>query len=258
MNHDKILVNYNIYLSRLPAVGRLEIHYDSQKPKNIVSKISNGMLFLNTILDIVFPRYCISCNASGSDLCEKCLSLCPGTERESKSWVFPLFDYRHSPIKKAILLIKYKNKRKLLDIFSETLYGAIIEELSDLKVMENFQEPILIPIPLSKKRYRERGFNQAELLCEKIIEKDYYKYLKLEKSILIKVKDTLPQARIKNRQNRLKNLSNSFSTKNNKLLKGANIILIDDVTTTGATLNEAKKTLKKAGARKIIAFTIAH
>ncbi len=216
------------------------------------------MLFLDTILDIIFPCHCISCNISGSDLCEKCLSLCPGTERESPSWVFPLFDYRHPPIKKAIWLIKYKNKRKLLNTFAETLYGVMIEELSDLKVMKNFQEPILIPIPLSKKRYRERGFNQAELLCEKIIEIDEHKYLKLEKNILIKTKDTLHQTSIKNRRDRLKNLSGSFIVKNNKLLKGKNIILIDDVTTTGATLSEAKKILKGAGVRKIIAFTIAH
>lgn len=216
------------------------------------------MLFFDTILDIIFPRHCISCNIFGSDLCDKCLSLCPGAERETPSWVFPLFDYRHLPIKKAIWFIKYKNKKKLISIFSEILYGVIIEELSELKIMENFQEPILIPIPLSRKRYRERGFNQAELLCKKIIEFDQYRYLKLEKNILIKIKDTRHQVSIKNKQERLKNLSGSFVVKNNKILKGKNIILIDDVTTTGATLNEARKTLKKAGAKKIFAFTIAH
>lgn len=216
------------------------------------------MLFLNTILDIIFPRYCVSCNTFGLDLCEKCLSLCPEAERESQSWIFPLFDYRHPPIKKAIWFIKYKNKKKLANIFSEILHGAIMEELSELMIMKNFREPLLIPIPLSKKRYRERGFNQSELLCKKIIDIDQNKYLKLEKNILIKKIDTKHQVSIKDRKKRLKNLSGSFAIKKNQVLKGRNVILIDDVTTTGATLSEARKTLKKAGAKKVIAFTIAH
>ena len=84
--------------------------------------------------------------------------------------------------------------------------------------------------------------------------------LKLENNILIKPKETEHQARIENRQKRLKNILGSFSVKNEKveLVKGRNIILIDDIATTGATLNEARKILKQAGAGKIIAFTIAH
>ena len=88
----------------------------------------------------------------------------------------------------------------------------------------------------------------------------------LEKNVLIKNKETKHQAHIKNRSERLKNLIGSFTIKSSKqnakenisIIKGRNIILIDDITTTGATLNEAKKTLKQAGARKIIAFTVAH
>lgn len=216
------------------------------------------MHFLNTILDIVFPVYCISCGTPGSDLCEKCLSLCPSAERESQDWIFPLFDYRHPPIKKAVWLIKYNGKKRLINTFGELLYGRIVEELSELRIMENFNEPILIPIPLSKKRYRERGFNQSEILCQKLIEIDQNKYLKLEKNILIKIKETEHQARIGDRRHRLKNLSGSFAVKNGEVIKRKNIILIDDVTTTGATLNEAKKILKSFGARKVIAFTIAH
>lgn len=216
------------------------------------------MLFLNTILDIVFPRYCLSCNTAGTDLCENCLSTFPSAERETENWIFPLFDYRHPPVKKAIKYIKYKGKKKLLETFAEILYGAMIEELAELQVMENFQEPILIPIPLSKKRYRERGFNQAELLSRGIIKNDEQKYLKLENNVLIKIKETEHQANIKDRAIRLKNLANSFAVINTALIKGRNIILIDDVTTTRATLKEAKKVLKNSGAKKIIAFTLAH
>src|SRR3989338_3114883 len=123
------------------------------------------MKFLDTIFDIVFPANCISCKKRGSNLCTKCLSDSPSAERESANWIFPLFDYRHPPIKKSIWLLKYKNKRALANVFAEIIYDKIIEELSELSVMKNFYEPVLVPIPLSSKRYRERGYNQAELIC---------------------------------------------------------------------------------------------
>lgn len=219
------------------------------------------MGFLNTILDIVFPLHCISCGMSGVNLCPQCLLTCPLSERETAEWIFPLFDYRHPPIKEAIRLIKYKGKRRLIVPLAEILHGRMIEELSELKIMENFQKPILIPIPLSRKRRRERGFNQAELICQELVKINNLNQntdWKLEKDVLIKCKDTEHQARIKERQDRLKNLSGSFAVKNSEKIKSYNIILIDDVTTTGATLVEAKKVLKKAGVRKVIAFTLAH
>ena len=225
------------------------------------------MGFLNTILNIIFPVKCVSCGEFGTDLCLLCLSDCPGAERENAKWIFPLYDYRHPPIKKALWLLKYKGKKRLAPIFAEVLYGKILEELSELSVMENFREPILIPIPLSAKRYRERGFNQAELICKELIKIDNLRHgvdkknnFTLEKNVLIKIKNTEHQARIKDRSIRLKNLSGSFAVKNarEKLIKNKNVILIDDIITTGATLNEARKVLKNSGARKVVAFTIAH
>ena len=219
------------------------------------------MEFLNTILDIVFPVKCILCGKNGVDLCLGCLEDSPPAERESAKWIFPLYDYRHPVIKKSLWLLKYKGKKRLVSIFAEILYEKILEELSDLSIMENFHNAILIPIPLSLKRYRERGYNQAELICRELIKINNLRRgvdLKLENNILIKPKDTEYQARIKDRRTRLKNLSGSFAVKNEGLIKNKNIILIDDLTTTGATLNEARKVLKQAGARKVIAFTVAH
>ena len=219
------------------------------------------MRFLNTILDIVFPIRCISCETIGADLCLKCLTESKPAERETAEWIFPLYDYRHPPIKKAVWLLKYRGKKKLAGILAEAMYGRILEELAELSIMENFRDPILIPIPLSPKRYRERGFNQAELIGKKLIElqnSSPRKSFVLEKNILMKIKETKHQAQIKDRRERLKNLTGSLAIKNAQLIKGRNIILIDDVTTTGATLNEAKKILKQSGARKVIAFTIAH
>src|SRR3989344_4186551 len=93
---------------------------------------------LNSILNTVFPINCVSCGMAGSDLCLACLSDCPSAERESAKWIFPIYDYRHPPIKAALWLLKYKNRKKLAVIFAEILYGKILEELSGLSVMQNF------------------------------------------------------------------------------------------------------------------------
>ena len=152
----------------------------------------------------------------------------------------------------------------MVSVFAENIYDKIIEELSEMSLLQNFTAPILIPIPLSSKRYRERGFNQAELICIELVKisKTRGEVFTLAKNVLIKIKETEHQARIKDRSVRLKNLVGSFAIKNqeknSEFLKGKNIILIDDITTTGATLNEARKILRQAGVRKVIAFTVAH
>lgn len=219
------------------------------------------MRFLNTILNIVFPPKCILCGKYGIDLCRECLKDIPAAERECAEWIFPLYDYRNPTIKKSLSLFKYKGKKRLAYIFAINIYDKITEELSELSIMENFVEPILIPIPLSPKRYRERGYNQAELICKELVKTDSVRdenKFNLENNVLFKIKDTEHQAHIKDRRIRLKNLTNTYGIKNRELIKGRNIILIDDIITTGATLNEARKILKQNGARKVIAFTVAH
>jgi competence protein ComFC len=191
-------------------------------------------------------------------LCLSCLTTFPPAERECAEWIFPLYDYRHPALKKSLWLLKYKGKKTLAGIFAEAMYHRILEELSDLSVMENFRNALLIPIPLSKKRYRERGYNQAELICRALTKLDGNVNFKLVDNILIKPIETKRQAHIENRSERLKNVVGSFAVKNAELLKRKNIILIDDILTTGATLNEARKILKKSGAGKVIGFTVAH
>ncbi|MEX2028917.1 MAG: phosphoribosyltransferase family protein [Candidatus Paceibacterota bacterium] len=216
------------------------------------------MGLLNTLLDIVFPTNCLSCGVSGVDLCTTCLSSFPETTQENTKWIFPLYDYRAPPVKRALWEFKYKGKKRLAGSFAEILYGKIIEELSELSMMENFNDAILVPIPLSPKRYRERGYNQSELICKELIKLDGNVNFKFKSNVLVKIKETEHQAQIQDKSKRLKNLSDSFAVKESASIRGRNIILIDDIITTGATLTEAKKALRHAGARKIIAFTIAH
>ncbi len=219
------------------------------------------MGLLNTILDIIFPESCLGCGAGGVSLCLNCLASAPSAERESAEWIFPAFDYRHPPIKKAVWMLKYKGKRKLATVFAEIIYGRILEELADLQVMQNFTDPLLIPVPLEKDRQKERGFNQAELICRELTKLDNNINFSLKTDILIKIKNTKHQAKVENRSERLRNIIGSFGINEKQTdtkLEGRNIILIDDVITTGATLTEAKKILKRAGARKVVAFTVAH
>ena len=180
---------------------------------------------------------------------------------KAPDWIFPLFDYRHTAIKKSIWLLKYKGKKRFANIFAEVMYGKIIEELSELSVMKNFSEPILIPIPLSKKRHRERGYNQAELICNELIKINDLRHginFKLEKEYFNKNKRNRASGKYQRPERQIEKSFRFFFLKNPEIIKSKNIILIDDVTTTGATLNEAKKILKQSGAKKIIAFTVAH
>ncbi len=178
------------------------------------------MNMLETILNIIFPVNCVCCGKNGEDLCVNCLADSPSAERECARWIFPLFDYRHAPVKKAVWLLKYKGKRRLAKIFAAVLYGRILEELADLEIFENFREPILIPIPLSKKRKNERGFNQAELICKELVKLTHINhgvYMQFEKNVLIKRNNNNNhehQARITDRRKRLANIIGSFAVKN--------------------------------------------
>jgi len=216
------------------------------------------MGILGGILDLIFPASCLACGKRGEELCQSCLAKCPAAERECAEWIYPLYDYRHKPIKDAMWELKYYGRRRLARIFAEVLYPGMLEELAELEIMENFREALLVPVPLSRKRRRERGFNQAELICRALLAEDGGENFTLETRALLRPKDSEHQARLSERAKRLENIIGAFSVKNSEYIGGRNIILIDDITTTGATLSEAKKVLLASGARKVIAFTIAH
>lgn len=216
------------------------------------------MKILKTILDIIFPLFCVNCSKKGASLCESCLYKAHFNEKEVPNFIYPIYDFRDPIIRKAIWALKYKNKKDIAEIFAENIYSHIIEELSDLKRLENFSDPILVPIPISQKRKKERNYNQSLLIAKALVSLDKNQNFILEEDILIKIKETEHQARLKNKKERLENLVNTFKVKNTEKIKKRNIILIDDVVTTGATITEAKKVLRKSGAKKIIAFSIAH
>jgi competence protein ComFC len=191
---------------------------------------------------------------SASDLLDK-VSLARTMEKDR---FLAIFDYKDPLARKIIWQIKYKDNRIISHNLAILLYDLILEEISDETSFSRYQQIIIIPIPCSTKRFREKGFNQTEILAKELQKIDENNYFKLDLKILKKIKDTPHQVSVKNREKRLKNLEGSFSVNENVDLKKTCIILIDDVITTGATMSEARKVLKSAGAKKVICVAVAH
>jgi ComF family protein len=208
------------------------------------------------ILDFLFPKTEQQKTVENLSV-ERILEQAPKADSIDDE-IFPLWSYGNKMIRDLIWELKYRGNNKAADLIAEMMCDNILAELVDMATFENFSEPTLIPIPLSKQRLKERGFNQTEILAKKIAEigKDFP--LKCLTGVLIKIKNTASQTKSAGRKERLQNLHDCFAVSNPALIRGKNLILIDDVTTTGATLAEAKKTLKKSGARRVIAFTVAH
>jgi len=167
-------------------------------------------------------------------------------------------------VREMIWELKYKGNRNIAHKFAEIIFDILQAELAERVLFEKFINPLLIPMPVSDKRRRERGWNQIEILGEEILALQSLseageKLFTYEPKILIKRVHTDSQARTHaTKRERLENLSRSMSVRNSEKIRGQNIILLDDVTTTGSTFTEAKRVLKQSGARKILCVALAH
>ena len=233
--------------------------------------LKNGMPHITKLyhicLDILFPPICIICNTlvdksdKNKQICCLCLGkiilhttlFCPicGNRfpnnkkichKESQYFLAAACNYTNPIITKLIHVLKFQG----IHAASVPLAHIMLTYFNLLNLkLENF---IVVPVPLHKKRFRERGFNQSELLGKKIA---IGLNLPIEINTLIKIKNTAAQTEVKNKNNREKNLIGCFDLKNENL-KGKNILLIDDVHTTGATAKTISEMLKTNGTKKII------
>lgn len=218
-------------------------------------------LYINTIynwiVDSIFPELCLGCSKKGQVICINCLTNIRLAERETATNIYAAYDYRDPIIKKAIWSLKYYSRRFIGEILGKMLYESMIEEISDMRSITKGQKIVVVPVPLSRNRKKKRGYNQAESIarhfcnCNKEI-------FNLSPNLLSKKIDTSPQARISNRNSRLNNIHGAFIFNANEDIKGRTIIIIDDVTTTGGTISEIMKILRKAGAKKVVGFALAH
>ena len=208
---------------------------------------------LEKILDFLLPRGKVD-YVTVEELSKKILH----DKRADFDVEIVLFNYRDPIIKKLIWSLKYKGSMKTAKLFAEVLSEYLLEELSDLNIFSGFENPILIPIPLSKNRLRERGFNQVGRVAKEMVEVEKNSNYKLETNILKRIKDTPSQTKMTSKEDRIKSIKGAFEIPSSGLVHGKNIILLDDVVTTGSTLGEAKKVLLENGARKVICVALAH
>lgn len=214
------------------------------------------MKLASFLLDLFFPNFCLGCNRFDTLLCCNCyqkiqfLSLPVQLEIEPcyLDQVITMARYEKI-VKKLIIKLKYQSLKKV-----GQLLGKMVVETTIFP-----QAELITAIPLSRKRLWQRGFNQAEVIARQISQQTGIKYLPL----LIRTKHTSPQAKIKNKNKRLNHLRDCFKLNpqlnlNINKIKSQSILLVDDVITTGSTLNTAAKTLKSVGFKKVHALTIAH
>lgn len=211
------------------------------------------------ILNLIYPPVCGFCNEINKEyLCDKCrnkLTSIKLSKIDNYKDVpvyfdehFYIFKYEKE-IREYILKYKFDEKSYMYES-----YARILAE--DKVFVKNFLDKYdyVISVPIHKKRFNQRGYNQSELIAKKVgmvCHKQYYD------NVLVKTKNIVAQSSL-DKLERVRNIKNVFSLgKNAELIKGKNVAIFDDVFTTGATVNECSKELKNAGARFVGIFTIA-
>lgn len=203
------------------------------------------------VVDTLFPK------SELQILIEKC-------DKEEFARILPRENYIFEDIE-SILPYRNKTVNQLTKLIK---YGADINALKIAAIIyrEKFLEIIgdeiqgtkwlLVPIPASKQRKKEHGFDQMQYICEEIMKIENSTFLEYRCDILMRNDNRDRQTELKNRKNRIENMKNAFYTEGE--CRNRKIFLIDDVTTTGATLRDARRALKNAGAKKIICIALAH
>lgn len=218
-------------------------------------------------LDLLFPQWCVGCGREGSYICESCREsltpvappFCPRCGRpQADGALCPLcvsgnvaIDGIRSPylyggvIRRAVHELKYRNLRAL----AMPLAGLLHEYLQENPLPGD----VLVPIPLHPKRLRERGYNQSARLAGEL---GKLTGLPVAGKALVRERATPSQARTDSLEERRQNIAGAF-TCNSHELRNRQIILIDDVATSGATLNAAAAALKEAGAASVWGLVVA-
>lgn len=221
------------------------------------------------IVDLLLPRHCVGCHASDEWLCQDCQSFiqlprsfkCPFCKEETVagrpcfthsgaaiSAVIPA-GYYHDPIlRRAIHALKYGHNEEIARILGPLLAKNALTYRTLLP-----SNAIVVPLPLATKRQRERGFNQADLLASFVARALNFP---LAPRVLGRAsREAQTHLEISNRST---NLADAFMVLDPEIINERNIILIDDVSTSGSTLEVAARVLKNSSAREIVGLVLAH
>ena len=213
------------------------------------------MNYFSVFIDLIFPQKCHSCNAKltkGNVLCSHCqeqlvfISKTIISEDNDFDIAYALYDF--SPLIKSLIHDFKYNEMINIGKFFASKAVEFIQTKQDFPKID-----FVIPVPLHSVKKRARGFNQSEIISKIIAKNCDYKHLP---NVLKRKKFTQTQTRL-GRAERKANVSNAFVLKTPQKIEGKNILLIDDVFTTGATVNSISNLLKNNGVSKIYILTIA-
>lgn len=207
------------------------------------------------ILSLIYPPKCVFCGTviDKSDICEECEKTLPFTKGDSIYQKFPFVDKCISPlyykdsVRRAVLRFKFAG----CSCYSRRL-GGIMSECAENN-LDCGSIDMISCIPLSRKRMHDRGYNQAELLAKEISKKVGVEYL----PTLKKIRHNTAQSTIKDSKQRAANVIGAYRVVDAEKVKGKYILLVDDVVTTGSTVSECARILKKSGAKAVYCVTLA-
>lgn len=214
--------------------------------------------FLAFILDALFPKKesIVQLESYRASDLRRLLKISP---RTPQPWMRALFAYKNPTVRDYVWQIKYADNKALTQTAGELLAEEILSFIED-EAFSIGTGSILVAIPASKHHEKEKGFNQTDELCNVIASLVSPGMLRYIPNSLTKVRDTPAQASILNKRERMESLIHAFQVPPSVAteLRGKNIILIDDVLTTGSTLTEARRALLEAGVKSVTGFTLAH
>lgn len=202
--------------------------------------------FFSQLLRIIFPSSCFLCHKEGEVLCSACLQNLQRSVDDPYVFIHSIYSFKDVRVKRIIHACKYYHRKDLAYPLARELVKHIPENIRDDRY-------VLVPIPMPKIRTYIRGYNQADILALAIAQITRQNY---RNDILVRVKTKRRQVLARTRSLRLHNQKGVFGV--NQSPQGLHILLVDDVATTGATLDEARKVLLASGARSVQALTVAH
>ena len=224
----------------------------------------------------LYPKKCVGCQSWGKYFCDSCLKRvrvdevwrCPECSKASIGGVRHLYCKESDELDGLVSFLPYRGvigagvrslKYRFLKKIEEDLYkifvGAVRGKLKggQAKGLIDFLKikPVVVPVPLYWRKHNFRGFNQAEIVGEMTAK---LFGLEINDVFLVRRKETKPQAKL-NKSERVANLKLAFGVRKSKKID--NVLLVDDVWTTGETMRSASKTLKEAGVKKVWGLTLA-
>ncbi len=212
---------------------------------------------LTFLLDILFPpkeNTLLARKATPEALARAC------TPRKINTHTFAVFPFEDPLIRALIHEMKYRGSKHAPRLLAQAAAPALAEFLAERHMFEEFTEPLVIPLPLHTRKIRERGFNQSERLAREYIVEGLFMENALATSALTRIRYTESQTLLHGARARRENVRGAFAVplEMHGLVEGRDVIVIDDVITSGATLAEARTALKERGAHNVLCIAIAY